>query len=84
MQMVGPDAVPTEPTIHSKPTLPGRYGELEIEGVLLTRCDETQYNFSGPAYDWMPLDLGELPEARRLVDRLTRLQCAGTPASGRL
>ena len=84
MQMVGPDAVPTEPTIYSKPTLPGRYGELEIEGVLLTRCDETQYNFSGPAYGWMPLDLGELPEARQLVDRLTRLQCAGTPASGRL
>lgn len=26
---------PTEPTLHGKPSLPGRYGEIEIEGALL-------------------------------------------------
>jgi hypothetical protein len=78
IQMVDPHAVPTEPTIHSKPILTGRYGELEVEGVLLTKCDKMQYSYSSPAYDWMPLDLGELPEARQLADGL--LQCANAPA----
>ena len=82
MQMVGPDAVPTEPTIHSKPTLRDRYGELEIEGVLLTKCDKMQYNYASPVYNWMPLDLGELPEARQLTDRLASMQRAGAPESG--
>jgi hypothetical protein len=77
LQMVGPHAVPTEPTIYSKPILPGRYGEIEIEGVLLTKYDKMHY--SSPAYDWMPLDLGELPEARQLADGL--LQYDGAPTS---
>jgi hypothetical protein len=82
MQIVDPDAVPTERTIHSKPILIGRYGELEIEGVLLTKFDMMQYNYSGPACNWMPLDLGELPEARQLADRLASIQCAGASGSG--
>jgi hypothetical protein len=71
--MLKPDAVPTQPTIPSKPTVNGRYGELEIEGVLLTGCDPIQCHYLRPVYEWMPLDLGELPEGRRLVDRLADL-----------
>jgi glycosyltransferase involved in cell wall biosynthesis len=74
VEMLGPDAVPTQPTMHSKPIVTGRYGELEIEGVLLTSCDPMQCHYSSPVYDWMPLDLGELLEGQQLVDRLASLQ----------
>jgi len=75
IKIVGPDVAPTERTIHSKATLPGRYGEIEIEGVLLTECDNAQYDYFGPAYDWMPLDLSELSEGRQLSERLASLHC---------
>ena len=74
IRVVGPEAVPTERTIHAKPILPGRYGEIEIEGVLLTECSNVQFDYWGPVYNWMPLDLGELLEAQCLADRLASLQ----------
>jgi hypothetical protein len=72
LHILGVDAVPTERTIHAKPILQNRYGAIEIEGVLLTRRERTEFNYSAPVYDWMPLDLAELPEVRQLVARLAR------------
>ena len=77
MKIVDFNAVHTEPTIYAKPILPGRYGEIEIEGVLLTSCDNVRYDYSGPVYDWMPLDLGELGELQQLSDRLATLRSEG-------
>ncbi len=74
MRIVGSDAVPTEHTIHEKPVAPDRYGELEIEGVLLTGCHPVEFAYSHQSYDWMPLDLGELPESHRLSERLAAMQ----------
>jgi hypothetical protein len=76
IQIVDADAVPTEPTLHSKPIIPGRYGEIEIEGALLIECDKMQYDYIGPTFGWLPLDLCELPEARQLRERLTNLGAA--------
>lgn len=73
MQMLGVDAIPTERTIHVKPMLAGRYGVIEIEGMLLSRQDRLEFNHTAPVYNWMPLDLAELPEVRQLADRLARL-----------
>jgi len=70
IQIVDPDAVPTEPTIHCKPIIPGRYGEIEIEGALLIECDRIQYDHTCPNVDWLPLDLRQLPEAQGLRERL--------------
>lgn len=74
LEIVNRDAVPTERTIHVKPPLPGRYGEIEIEGVLLIGDRPAYVSNSGPCYGWMPLDLGELPEAEQLRARLGALQ----------
>lgn len=74
LEIVDRDAVPTERTIHVKPPLPGRYGEIEIEGVLLIGDRPAYVSNSGPCYGWMPLDLGELPEAEHLRARLGALQ----------
>jgi hypothetical protein len=74
IRMVGLDVIPTEPTIHTKSMLPGRYGEIEIEGVLLTECNNVQFDYGGPAYSWMPIHLGELSEAQDLADRLAGLR----------
>jgi glycosyltransferase involved in cell wall biosynthesis len=73
MQIVGSEAVPTERTIHERPVVPDRYGELEIEGVLLTGCHPVELAYSRQSYDWLPLDLGELPETHRLSDRLAAM-----------
>jgi glycosyltransferase involved in cell wall biosynthesis len=69
IEIVDADAVPTEPTLHAKSGLPGRYGEIEIEGVLLVGEDASQITYAGPQFDG-PLDLSELPDALRLRDRL--------------
>ena len=74
IQLVGPDVAPTEPTIHRKPAIPGRYGEIEIEGALLTEVDRMTCDFAGPSYAWMPLDLCNLPEAQKLREGLARLR----------
>jgi len=74
IEIVDCEAGPTEATIHAKPVAPERYGEIEIEGVLLTGCSRIEFDHTRPSYDWMPLDLGELPEARHLSDRLFALQ----------
>ena len=73
MQIVGSDAVPTERTIHERPVSPDRYGEIEIEGVVLTGCHPVEVAYSRQSYDWLPLDLGELPETHRLSDRLAAM-----------
>jgi hypothetical protein len=73
MQLMGSEVVPSEPTIHAKPLIPGRYGKIEIEGVLLSECENARLDYSCPVYDWMPFDLAELPEARQLLDRLCKL-----------
>jgi hypothetical protein len=31
-------------------------------------------DFTGPSYGWLPLDLGELPEAQKLREGLARLR----------
>jgi hypothetical protein len=77
MKIVDFNTAHTEPTIHAKPILPGRYGEIEIEGVLLTGCDNARFDYSAPVYDWMPLDLGELGEVQQLSDRLATLRSDG-------
>ena len=74
IQMAGPGVMPTEPTIHAKPGLPGRYGEIEIEGVLLTECDYAQIDYRAPSYPWIPIDLGTLLTAQDLADRLAALR----------
>jgi glycosyltransferase involved in cell wall biosynthesis len=77
LEIVDQDAVPTERTLHAKPVLPDRYGEIEIEGVLLTGERAVDFASAGPCYGWMPLDLGELPEAERLRCRLAAMQPDG-------
>jgi hypothetical protein len=74
IRMVDRDVVPTQPTIHAKSILPGRYGEIEIEGVLLTECNTVQFDYEGPTHSWMPIDLGELSEAQGLAYRLVCLR----------
>ncbi len=74
IELVGSDVIPTEPTIHRKPIIPGRYGEIEIEGALLTELDQMTCDFTASSYDWLPTDLGELPEAQKLREGLARLR----------
>jgi hypothetical protein len=76
MAIADRDAVATERTIHAQPPLPGRYGEIEIEGVLLTESSTVEFGHACPHYDWMPLDLSELPEARHLSNQLAGLAAA--------
>jgi hypothetical protein len=35
IRVTHPDAAPTEATLHQKPSLEGRYGEIEVEGFLI-------------------------------------------------
>lgn len=37
IELVGENMVATEGTLHHKPTLPGRYGEVQIEGFLVAK-----------------------------------------------
>jgi hypothetical protein len=78
IEIATPDSIVTEATLEGKRSLPGRYGEIEIEGVLLTQSAEHIDTVSAPTYDWLPLDLGSLPEVGRLVDALARLRPMST------
>ena len=73
IEIVPSDIVPTEPTIHGRPARPERYGEIEIEGVLLTRLHDTESRILDASYDWMPVNLAELPQAQRMVGELLKL-----------
>ena len=82
LQIVGSDAIPTEPTIHGRPAAPDRYGELEMEGVVLAGSHPVELAYSRQSYDWLPLDLSELPEAHRLSDRLVAISENASLAAG--
>lgn len=65
--MVSPDVTPTEPTIHAKPILLGRYGEIENECVPLSECNNVQAYYWAPSH---PVTLDALLERQDLADRL--------------
>jgi hypothetical protein len=44
--------------------------------VLLTESSTVEFGHACPHYDWMPLDLSELPEARHLSNQLAGLAAA--------
>ena len=52
---------------------PGRDGEVEIEGILITSEREADCSFAMTSYCGLPLDLRELPEADRLFAALVGL-----------
>jgi SAM-dependent methyltransferase len=81
IEIVDKDRTPTEPTLMCRPVLPGRYGELEIEGVLLNATTESAQTAIAPVYDWLPLDLANLPEVSVMVGALASLRPSpGAPA----
>ena len=45
------------------------YGDIEIEGVLLSGCDTARYDCSGPVNEWIPLDLSEFRKGQQLSER---------------
>jgi len=57
------EATATEPTLNAKPTLPGRYGEIEIEGFLIQQQTHkpVTIEFSAPA-EWQLDLLSSTPE----------------------
>ena len=57
----------------SAPAPPGRDGEVEIEGILITSEREADCSFAMTSYCGLPLDLRELPEADRLFAALVGL-----------
>lgn len=77
MEMLAPNAAATEHTVHGKPVSAECYGEVEIEGVLVTGRNNVQFDYDSPAYDWLPLDLQELKEAEVMIGRL----CHGRKAN---
>lgn len=73
IEIVSDDCTPTEPTIHGHPSPPVRDREIEIEGVLVTSLEKSDFTLSSTDYQGLPLELAELPEARRLLAALTAL-----------
>ncbi len=73
VEIVDKDRAPSEKTLEVKPTLPGRYGEIEIEGALITRTRSEQHAFSAPSYGDLPLNLGTLPEVDPAIEALSSL-----------
>ena len=74
MELVAGDRVPTEPTLHARPALPNRYGEVEIEGVVVAELDDATIEFSKQTCAQLPLDLGATKEAEKLRKDLMKLQ----------
>ena len=73
IEIVPDEMTPTERTIHGRPAPPGRDGEVEIEGILITSEREADCSFAMTSYCGLPLDLRELPEADRLFAALVGL-----------
>jgi hypothetical protein len=74
IEIIPDERMPTERTIHGRPAPPGRDGEVEIEGILVTSAIEAEFSFAATGYRGLPLDLGELPEGRRLFEALVGLR----------
>jgi hypothetical protein len=73
MEILSSSAVPTEPTIHGRPVCPDRYGEVEIEGILLTSSDRQKLEIQGMTYPWLPIDLAQRPQSRHLFGELLKI-----------
>jgi hypothetical protein len=74
IEIVPDERMPTEPTIHGRPAPPGRDGEVEVEGILVTSAIEAECSVAAANYRGLPLDLGELPEGGRLFEALVGLR----------
>jgi hypothetical protein len=66
-------AKPTEGTLTGRPVLGGRYGEVEVEGVLL-KGEQVRQQFTSMARSALPLDLADLPAFGQMVDALAALR----------
>ncbi len=77
IEIVGEDSLPTESTLEVRKTLPGRYGEVGIEALLIASMEESADRVRGPYCGSIPLDLGDLPEASGLVASLSGLRSMG-------
>ena len=56
-------AVHTEPTLHAKPPLPGRYGELEIQAFIVSEHDPVENRWIELRRPALPLDLSKVLDA---------------------
>ncbi|MDJ0390422.1 SGNH/GDSL hydrolase family protein [Roseomonas sp. E05] len=70
---LGPDAQPTEATLHQKPFLPGRYGEVEIEGFLIGTQAKLEVTSEVQSRPGLPLSLLEMTGQQRTLERLSAL-----------
>jgi SAM-dependent methyltransferase len=77
IEIVDKDWTPTETTLMNRRILPGRYGEIEIEGILLCGTEASTEKAVVPVYDWLPLDIAAMPEASLMVTALARLRPPG-------
>jgi hypothetical protein len=74
MTVAPADRAPTERTLHGRPVLPNRYGEVEIEGVVVLERDCAAFEYLKLTCTQWPLDLGMTEAAKRLRDSLAKLQ----------
>jgi hypothetical protein len=78
VEILSPDAEATERTLHQKPFLEGRYGEVEIEGFLIGTQAKVEVDCTVTARPMLPLDLWEIVGRRDFSERLAALAPAAT------
>jgi hypothetical protein len=73
VEILQPDAEPTERTLHQKPFLDGRYGEVEIEGFLIGTQAKVEVDCTVIARPTILLDLWNIVGREDFLGRLAAL-----------